>query len=193
MAIQPKPLAALTATLLARKGSARPAMRPQGFGGFNVPLGSGEDLGWNDMGDAPEVHAEPVVLRQRQKLHDEIEAPVPELKAPEPEPVLETDPVAAQPGPAVVEPVPEIVDPEAESAAIAATVADTPKTKARAAFTLRLDHDRHLQLRLASTLRKQSAQRLVTAALDAYLQSQPDVTALVRQLSSTDAQTRKPS
>ena len=39
--------ASLSSGLLARKGTAKPAMRPQGFnGGF-------EDLGWNDMGHAP--------------------------------------------------------------------------------------------------------------------------------------------
>jgi hypothetical protein len=80
---EPKPFASLGATLLARKGGAKPAMRPQaatpmalggnGSGGgaqatalkqdFDT-LEALEDLGWNDMGedDAPadrsaEVHA----------------------------------------------------------------------------------------------------------------------------------------
>lgn len=39
----------------------------------------------------------------------------------------------------------------------------------RAAFTLRLDTERHLKLRLASTMQGCSAQELVTAALDQYL------------------------
>ena len=45
--------ASLSSGLLARKGTARPAMRPQGYTGF-------EDLGWNDMGHAPgaPVHVE---------------------------------------------------------------------------------------------------------------------------------------
>jgi hypothetical protein len=43
----PKPFASLSSGLLARKGAARPAMRPQGFG----QVGNGlEDLGWDDMG-----------------------------------------------------------------------------------------------------------------------------------------------
>lgn len=47
---EPKPFASLSSGLLARKGAARPAMRPQGFG----QMGSGlEDLGWNDMGFEP--------------------------------------------------------------------------------------------------------------------------------------------
>lgn len=47
----PKSFASLSSGLLARKGLARPAMRPQGFG----QVGNGiEDLGWNDMGmDGP--------------------------------------------------------------------------------------------------------------------------------------------
>jgi hypothetical protein len=41
-----KPFASLSSSLLARKGSAKPAMRPQGWGqGMGL-----EDLGWNDMG-----------------------------------------------------------------------------------------------------------------------------------------------
>ena len=48
---EPKPIASLSSGLLARKGAARPAMRPQGFGQVT---GSGlEDLGWNDMGFEP--------------------------------------------------------------------------------------------------------------------------------------------
>ena len=48
---EPKAFASLSSGLLARKGAARPAMRPQGFGG---QVGAGlEDLGWNDMGFEP--------------------------------------------------------------------------------------------------------------------------------------------
>ena len=52
---EPKPFASLSSGLLARKGAARPAMRPQGF----TPSTSGlEDLGWNDMGaEAPQPEA----------------------------------------------------------------------------------------------------------------------------------------
>ncbi len=54
---EPKPFASLSSGLLARKGAARPAMRPQGFGQSNGNL---DDLGWNDMGNDesnPEVVA----------------------------------------------------------------------------------------------------------------------------------------
>lgn len=53
---EPKPLASLSAGLLARKGAARPAMRRQaqalGLGTF----GNQEDLGWNDMGYDVDPH-----------------------------------------------------------------------------------------------------------------------------------------
>jgi hypothetical protein len=51
MSSEPKPFASLSSGLLARKGAARPAMRPQGFGQAG-PAGL-EDLGWDDMGFEP--------------------------------------------------------------------------------------------------------------------------------------------
>lgn len=61
---EPKPLASLSAGLLARKGGARPAMRRQPLGSGPAPLNSMgyDDLGWNDMGyDVdPDQSAEPV-------------------------------------------------------------------------------------------------------------------------------------
>ena len=47
-----RPFASLSSGLLARKGAAKPAMRPQGFTGF-------EDLGWNDMGYEPGHEPQP--------------------------------------------------------------------------------------------------------------------------------------
>jgi hypothetical protein len=52
----------------------------------------------------------------------------------------------------------------------------------RAAFTLRVDAERHLKLRLACALSNRSAQRLVTDALDHWLDSLPDVTELAEQV-----------
>ncbi len=48
----------------------------------------------------------------------------------------------------------------------------------RAAFTLRLDSQRHFRLRLASTLRDCSAQLLVTEALDRFLDTIPQLEVL---------------
>lgn len=52
----------------------------------------------------------------------------------------------------------------------------------RAAFTLRVDADRHLKLRLACTLGNRSAQQLVTEALDQLLDSLPDVAELAARV-----------
>ena len=61
---EPKAFASLSSGLLARKGAARPAMRPQGFGQVGAGL---EDLGWNDMGfEAPKPSLAPV----RDDQHD---------------------------------------------------------------------------------------------------------------------------
>jgi len=209
---QPKPLASLSSSLLARKGQARPAMRPQGFGGFGAIPGVHDDLGWNDMGHTEGHGTEPAyappggvppVLRQREALQEEFEAPK-QATGPrainlqgsyDGEPAHEPEDAdggeTAQPVPAVapVEPPAAVVAPSV--AAGAGTV--SPGTAARigreafakqgkVAFTLRLDQERHLRLRLASALQNCSAQVLVTQALDAFLQSLPEVEELVRQL-----------
>ena len=62
---EPKAFASLSSGLLARKGAARPAMRPQGFG---AQTGAGlEDLGWNDMGFEP---PKPAITPVRDEDHD---------------------------------------------------------------------------------------------------------------------------
>jgi hypothetical protein len=48
-------------------------------------------------------------------------------------------------------------------------------SKAKAAFTLRLDPERHLKLRLACAVRGRSAQQLVTDALDQLLIGMPEL------------------
>ena len=60
-----KPFASLSSGLLARKGAARPAMKPQGFG--QMGGGNLEDLGWNDMGFEP---PKPAVVPVRDEEHD---------------------------------------------------------------------------------------------------------------------------
>lgn len=162
----PKPLASLSSTLLARKGQAKPAMRPQGFGGFGGLPGQQDDLGWNDMGETaePAYEPEPVapippVLVQREVLAGEFAEPA---DAAADLPHRELKPV---------------------SVATAARISrETAKKRGKAAFTLRLDGDRHLRLRLASALQGASAQTLVTEALDRLLLSLPEVEALVVQL-----------
>jgi hypothetical protein len=50
-----------------------------------------------------------------------------------------------------------------------------PGSKGKAAFTLRLDPERHLQLRLVCAVQHRSAQQVVIAALDAFLSTQQDM------------------
>ena len=192
-----KPTASLSSGLLARKGQARPAMRPQGFVGLN-PGTSLDDLGWNDMGfegfeSAPPVsHEMPPVLAQRHALAEEF-APQPVVEQarplPEPEPVVQPVPIV-QPEPVAerapviaATPAPEAPASRPVSTATAARIGrEVSAKKGKAAFTLRLDTERHLKLRLASALSGRSAQLLVTEALDAFLDTLPEVGALADRL-----------
>lgn len=188
-----KPFASLSSGLLARKGQAKPAMRPQGFLGMSpVPT---DDLGWNDMGyDAgydemppmeavaapvqtpaqPPVQAEvPHVVRQREMLGERYPAePVEQAERAEPiaaEPIVEVaPPVAIRP---VSDGTLKRIGREAKA-----------KKGAKAAFTLRLDTDRHLRLRLASAVTNRSAQNIVSDALDAYLLALVDLDGLVERV-----------
>lgn len=188
-----KPTASLSSGLLARKGQARPAMRPQGFVGLN-PGTSLDDLGWNDMGfegfeSAPATHEVPPVLAQRHVLAEEF-APPPQPQVPpqapaQPEPLPHMQPESVvQPAPLVeAAPEPAPLAPRPVSTATAARIGrEVASKKGKAAFTLRLDTDRHLKLRLASALSGRSAQLLVTEALDAFLETLPEVGALAGQL-----------
>lgn len=142
--MEAKPFASLSSGLLARKGQAKPAMRPQGFAGFGAPQ---EDLGWNDMGfDAPQpAPVTPAVVLQQEELAAHF--------APEPK----------------AAPVSKRREPKARPAL----------GRNKAAFTLRLDEERHLRLRLASALQRRSSQRLVTEALDALLNTMPNLEEMV--------------
>ena len=60
-------------------------------------------------------------------------------------------------------------------------------SKAKAAFTLRLDPDRHLKLRLACAVGAKSAQQLVTQALDKLLASIPELEAMASKASERTA------
>jgi hypothetical protein len=197
----PKPLASLGPSLLARKGAAKPAMRPQapGFTAVKEAAQSLEDLGWNDMGedDAAADHSAEVLQLTPAPHNPEAEAktdkgsPKPKVRTMHEELALRLaesgqDPNSASAIPlrkkdALVgsKPAPKLVpSPRAEQA-------DPHKADAfsrRAAFTLRLDAKRHLKLRLASTVRNRSAQQLVTEALDRFLNDIPEIEALAAQV-----------
>lgn len=56
-----------------------------------------------------------------------------------------------------------------------AKTAPLPAAEGKCAFTLRLDAERHLRLRLLSAVTNQSAQRLVTQALDTLIANHPNI------------------
>ncbi|HET7606551.1 MAG TPA: hypothetical protein VFK28_10835 [Sphingomicrobium sp.] len=209
MASEAKPFASLSSGLLARKGAARPAMRPQGFGQGANGL---EDLGWNDMGfeppkpaDAPrdeshDAFGDDVVEHPRahptgltpigSPVHDqqaEIEGRLGADEADEEvDDTAETfeseadEPVEAEAKAEAVEfpppPAPRLA--AAPAPRRAPRPRSAPGSKAKAAFTLRLDPDRHLKLRLACAVDGRSAQQLVTDALDQLLGRMPELNSL---------------
>lgn len=89
----------------------------------------------------------------------------------------------------VVQFAPEVPEVVRQQQAVARRI-NRPRRKAldegrRAAFTLRVDAERHLKLRLACTLDNRSAQQLVTEALDRFLDELPDVATLAAQVRKT--------
>lgn len=155
--------ASLTSGLLARKGGAKPAMRPS----ISTSL---DDLGWNDMGHEPvQMPAYPEPLKYQDAIAEEFKAPV-EMLAP-----VEAS-VSVEVPAAVVKALP----PAKKSVR---RVARKPELAfGKVAFTLRLDGDRHLRLRLATAVTNRSAQKIVTDALDAYLAAHPELDQLAGQV-----------
>ena len=213
MKTEPKAFASLSSGLLARKGAARPAMRPQGFG----PIGGAglEDLGWNDMGFEP---PKPEVVPIRDEDHDAFgeELPTQPLR----NPIAALTPVGSpvhdqqaeiedrlvgdgEDDDEEIDETAELYEPENEPddskndpapvlavvpAPAPAPVSRRPRkpravpgAKGKAAFTLRLDPERHLKLRLACAVGNRSAQLLVTDALDAFLASMPELETMARK------------
>ena len=161
--------ASLSPALLARKGGAKPAMRPQNTAGVTdakSAAASLEDLGWNDMGDEEAAQTARVV-----SIGSAAANPSSVFEqGPEPSPVRATlDRIAAK-----LEAPVQSARPNALKKAA--------NDSRRAAFTLRLDQERHLKLRLACTVRGRSAQQLVTDALDVLLAQMPEIDSLAAQV-----------
>ena len=236
--MQEKAFGSLTGSLLARKGGAKPAMRPQAFR-FDQgdDSASDDDCGWNDMGtdmltpeqrtsllpeggasissivtapvreadDYDSADGPPAVVTERDALASSFgpqlpdEELSPELDAEEEEQQsaflarlqseatgngeLEEEALDAL-QPATPAPIEEAVSTVAPTHPAQPKPVQPPKkraapgTKAKSAFTLRLDKARHLKLRLACAFSHKSAQKLMTAALDEYLERHhPDLPA----------------
>jgi hypothetical protein len=189
---EPKTFASLGPTLLARKGGAKPAMRPQlapltGMAGAQAAqavapdLEQLEDLGWNDMGqdddDArdPIAHEAQIFALTPAPANAEAEAQTRVVDA-----AARAEMAANAGEPAVLRQRRDVVT-SIDGSARASTRRQQIDSR-RAAFTLRLDAKRHLKLRLASTVKNRSAQQLVTAALDKYLAEIPEIEALAAQV-----------
>ena len=251
---EPKPLASLSAGLLARKGAARPAMRRAPLGSGPAPLGGTgyDDLGWNDMGYDVDPHqsAEPAHMVDLkplltgslpahnfdaehaseldtedgnllpQTLQDEWAEAEREVSEPLPWPVAPVVPVAplvpvapvapvvpvapdfpafAAEKPEIVRQQEELIDrvvaaprPSIRKPVAAVRAPHTLRARDKAAFTLRLDAERHLRLRLASAVNNRSAQTILTELLDNYLSSLPEIDAMASRLPAAKP-TRKSS
>ncbi|CAH0350963.1 hypothetical protein [Sphingobium sp. CECT 9361] len=186
---EPKPFASLTSGLLARKGAASPAMRRQvmlngmtGAAAISDPQHH-DDLGWNDMGEDSVRQSDPLAVAGLAPMGG---SPLSFTPAP----IVDQMPVPEDaPVPVVIEQrrvLSEKLSPVSPEPTIAAPVLPTAPLKqtarSKAAFTLRLDPERHLRLRLACAVANRSAQHIVTQALDAFLDSQPQIDALAEQL-----------
>ncbi len=197
----PKPLASLGPSLLARKGAAKPAMRPQapGFAAVKEAAQSLEDLGWNDMGedDVAADHSAEVLQLTPAPHNPEAEAktdkgsPKPKVRTMHEELALRLAESGQDPNSVPAIPLRKkdaLVESKPVVAAVPRARAEAPAPRKsdafsrRAAFTLRLDAKRHLKLRLASTVRNRSAQQLVTEALDRFLNDIPEIEALAAQV-----------
>jgi hypothetical protein len=225
--------ASLGPSLLARKGGAKPAMRPQVAPLVAeetvLPEDKLEDLGWNDMGDSDgdggadivPISADlvagpttagpgPIVRRQQRRLEERVlaDAAMTGTETDEYEEEedgeedgeslygeafdaadydYDEDEEGEEADTAIYSPLaPHIALPEpAPAAAPRATERKrmpAVQSARRAAFTLRLDADRHLKLRLAATMQGVSAQVLVTEALDRLLSEYDDLDVIANHL-----------
>jgi hypothetical protein len=119
-----------------------------------------------------EIASEPDAFEQ-----PETEPPTAELAAPahaEPEQQAQAEPILS------VVPVVAAIRPASSNTA--PTKRALPGQKGKAAFTLRLDNERHLKLRLACAVSNRSAQMLVTEALDSLLDNMPEISQLAARV-----------
>jgi hypothetical protein len=166
--------ASLSSGLLARKGAAKPAMRPQSYGGF-------DDCGWNDMGHGGED--EPHVPISHDHVPSSISALTPLPRSDENQVVAQQRAIADTFEEQAEEPPVVEAAPRAPAKVFALPRRPAPVAAGKkSAFTLRLDADRHLRLRLACAVTGRSAQQIVAGALDRLLETIPEVEALAAQV-----------
>lgn len=115
----------------------------------------GEPENWSDV-------AKPEVVRQQEELAEKLAV------------------VAAVKTEVVNIPAAQVADERAKPLPVRrkAVRSAGASAKGKAAFTLRIDPDRHLRLRLASALTNSSVQQILTEAFDRFLTSLPEVEAM---------------
>ena len=217
MKTEPKPFASLSSGLLARKGAARPAMRPQGFGGSHPGGSTLEDLGWNDMGFEPPKPAEAERDAEHDAFGEELTphptrnplAALTPIGSPVHEQQAEiADRFAGDEEASGEESFDEEFDETAELVDVEAVAfvpepakpqpvarprrqpkpRSAPGSSGKAAFTLRLDPSRHLKLRLACAVNGRSAQQIVTDAVDRLLAEMPELESMAERAPAKRAQ-----
>jgi hypothetical protein len=171
-----------------------------------------DDLGWNDMGydvdpvrpDADtRVDLKPLLVESMPAHNfdaenavdaDFIVTEVPiDAEVEKPEIVRQFEALQARVETPVAEAV--VVEAPVAKAAVVATPAAKPVRRSpvrrapidahqreKAAFTLRLDAERHLRLRLASAIYNRSAQHILIDVLDNYLSALPEIDAMASRL-----------
>ncbi len=157
----------------------------------NTPMDHERDTRFNPLANAvPE--AKPEVRIQQERIAEQLQVQADQgLSALEPEEFEERAPVALA-GPSFESvTAEELAATLAEQVGVKMTPAPVkkigkrpralPGQKEKAAFTLRLNQERHLKLRLACTLTNRSAQMMVTDALDALLATMPEINQLAAQ------------
>ena len=199
-----RPAASLTSGLLARRGDARPAMRRQAVSHLHLPLASHDDLGWNDHGEDDEDMRPSVtslgltppdqrafVEEQDDFGGDDVEVYVDDQES---IPVSALSPITRH-----LEAIAHRLttvgrDTSSKPISIRMPSPKPKKPKAdlglsgrKAAFTLRLDGERHLRLRLLSALTHRSSQQLLLEALDALLAQHNKVEDLAGRVEELDA------
>ncbi len=172
----------------------------------DTPMDHEHETGRNSLANAvpdvkPEVRMQQEMIARRLEAQAEVGfESVPPMSLSTPEEELETaqpvQPAAAPPAfkaSVAVHPAAQTKSVEALLAAavqVSAPAKRSSKPRAaagsngKAAFTLRLDAERHLKLRLACAVSNRSAQNLVTDALDALLDSMPEIGQLAARIPS---------
>ncbi len=179
--------------------------RPSMFGNHGNAAVAQDDLGWNDMGYDVNPDANTPMDYDHDSGYNPLAGAVPEVKPEvrvQQERIAEQlqvqsdigfdalpDEAAYEDDAQLEDERPEVVVAMTPSVRLTPTIAEVaakrevkvpkkraaPGSKAKAAFTLRLDNDRHLKLRLACAINNRSAQMLVTDALDAFLEAMPEI------------------